>query len=70
MRRVRFLRPKAPYNVGEVAGFAEGAAKRLIDAGYAVEDMPVAPVNRMMEAPAAAEAPARRRGRPRKTGDA
>lgn len=43
MRVVRFVKGNAPYNAGEVAGFDEDIAARLIEAGVAVpyeEDAP------------------------------
>ncbi len=35
MRIIRFLQPDSPYMTGEVAGFAEDVADRLIQRGIA-----------------------------------
>jgi hypothetical protein len=36
MRSLYFIKPSRPYNPGEVAGFADEVAQRLIDLGAAV----------------------------------
>lgn len=53
LKPVRFVHSHAPYNAGEVAGFDEATANRLIAAGVAVPYMPEVPEARAaaMEAP-------------------
>ena len=54
MTRVQFLKPVPPYNPGEVAGFEEAHAARLIAQGVAVA---------VEDAAAASPAPAARRAK-------
>ncbi len=57
LKPVRFVHSHAPYNAGEVAGFDEATANRLIATGVAV---PYAPEPPEVES-AAMEAPPRDR---------
>ena len=50
MTLVRFLRPRAPYNAGEVAEFPAAKAERLLRCGYATAHVPMPPVDRAMAA--------------------
>ena len=36
MRRLYFIKPSRPYNVGEVAGFVDKTADRLVALGAAI----------------------------------
>jgi hypothetical protein len=49
MMPVRFTRGQAPYNAGEVAGFPQAEAERMIAVGVAV---PYAPASAAPSAPA------------------
>ena len=38
---IKFLRARAPYQIGEIAGFPPGTAKRFVNAGIAEDIGPV-----------------------------
>ena len=40
---IKFKLARAPYQIGEIAGFPPGTAKRYIDAGFAEDMGPVKP---------------------------
>lgn len=63
---VRFIRGHMSYGVGELAGFAQGEARRLIERGI-VEPVEAPAEVEAQAAPAEVEAAPRKRGRPRKS---
>lgn len=63
---VRFIRPRLPYGVDEVAGFSPVEARRLVERGLAVLLEPPAEVSPAAEIAEAPPLP-RRRGRPPKS---
>ena len=65
---VRFLRCHLSYGVGELAGFAQGEARRLIERGIAAPAEVETPAEVEADAAPVEVKPApRRRGRPRKS---
>lgn len=68
MISVRFLRPYLCYGLGELAGFRETEARRLVADGIAERvTRPEAPPEVEAAAPAEVEVRTRRRGRPPKS---
>lgn len=62
---VRFIRKNAPYNVGEIAGFPDEIAQRLIDRKRAVPYVPPEEEKPVVEPPAESEPEPKPKAKPK-----